>query len=52
MTKNSDVDQYNYSGYGICFGSKGTFSHTDDGTARNVITFGCDLTNNVHANNK
>ena len=26
-TKNSDIDKYKYSGYGIGFDSKGTFSH-------------------------
>ena len=27
ITKSSDIDKYQYSGYGIGFDSKGTFSH-------------------------
>ena len=28
ITKNSDIDKYKYSGYGIGLDSKATFSHT------------------------
>ena len=52
VTKHSDVDKYNYSGYGTCFDSRRTFSHSDGTTARNLIIFGCDLASSVHANNK
>ena len=27
LTKNSDIDKYKYSGYGIAFDSRGSFSH-------------------------
>ena len=41
FTKNSDINKYQYSGYGIGFDSKGTFSHPN-GTSfgQNVIIFG------------
>ena len=34
------------------FDSKGTFSHFDGSSARNVIIFGFDLTSSAHANNR
>ena len=53
LTKNSDIDKYQYSGYGLGFDSKGTFSHPD-GTSfgQNVIIFGADMKSSVHANNR
>ena len=39
LTKNSDIDKYQYSGYGVGFDSKGTFTHPSGGTGLNVITF-------------
>ena len=36
LTKNNDIDQYKYSGYGIGFGRKGTFS-VGNGFGRNCI---------------
>ena len=51
-TKNSDIDKYEYSGYGIGFDSKGTFSHPSGTTGVNVIIFGTDMSSSVHANNK
>ena len=50
LTKNADIDQYNYSGYGIGFDIKGEFSF-GNGFGKNVIVFGVDLTNSSHANN-
>ena len=48
MTKN----RYKYSGYGICFDSKGSFLHADGTYGVNVIIFGADLTSSTHANNR
>ena len=42
LTKNSDIDKYKYSGYGIRFDRKGTFSF-DNGVGTNVIIFGVDM---------
>ena len=52
ITKNADVDKYKYSGYGIGFDRKGSYTHPDGGYGRNVIIFGADLSNSKHANNK
>ena len=52
FTKNDDIDKYKYSGYGIGFDSKGTFSYPSDGFGGNVIIFGADMSDAVHANNK
>ena len=52
LTKNSDIDKYEYAGYGIGFDSKGTFSHPSNGTGVNVVIFGADMSSSVHANNK
>ena len=51
LTKNADIDQCKYSGYGIGFDRKGelSFGHGFD---KNVIVFGVDLTNSLHANNR
>ena len=53
LTKNSDINKYIYSGYGLGFGSKGTFSHPD-GTSfgQNVLIFGVDMSSSVHASNR
>ena len=52
LTKNSDIDKYKCSGYGIGFDSKGTFSHPSGGFGQNVIIFGADMSLSVHANNR
>ena len=49
---NTDTDKYIYSGFGLGFDSSGQFSHPQDGMARDIITFGVDLSNSLHATNK
>ena len=51
MTKNADIDQYKYSGYGIGFDRGGEFSF-GNGLGRNCIIFEADLSSYLHANNK
>ena len=51
-TSNLDPDKYKYSGYGIGFDSKGSYTHPDGGYGKNVIIFGADMSNSKHANNK
>ena len=51
-TTNSDINKWQYSGYGIGFNSKGQFTHLDGGDGKNVIIIGADLSNSLHANNK
>ena len=55
MTKpgdTTDTDKYIYPGYGLGFDSTGQFNHPQGGMARNIIIFGVDLSNSVHAKNK
>ena len=37
LTKNNDIDKFDYSGYGIGFDLKGTFSPQSGGIGQNVI---------------
>ena len=55
MTKpgdTTDTDKFIYSGYGLGFDSTGQVSHPEGGMGRNIIIFGVDLSNSVHATNK
>ena len=52
LTKNADIDEYKFSGYGIGFYSRGSFSHPSGGYGRNVVIFEADLSSSTHANNK
>ena len=52
LTKNTDIDKYKYSGYGIGFDRHGEFSF-DNGLGKNCIIFGADLSSSSsHDNNK
>ena len=51
LTKNADIDKYNYSGYGIGFDRQGEFSFATRGFGRNCIIFGVDLSSSIHASN-
>ena len=59
ITKNTDNSKNNYKGCGICFDERsefghtiteGGFAHTTD--ARNVLTFGADMSFSVHKTNR
>ena len=50
MTKNNDIDKYKYTGYGIGFERKGTFS-VGSGFGRNCIIFGVDMSSSLHVDN-
>ena len=52
LTKDSDISKYKFSGYGICFASKGNFLYADGTYGVNVIIFCANLSSSVHANNK
>ena len=52
LTKNADIVNYKYSGYGIGFDRHGEFSFGSRGFGRNAIIFGIDLSSSVHVNNK
>ena len=51
LTKHPDIDQYKYSGYGIGFDRKWFFSF-GNGTGRNVIVFGGDMSSSLQIDNK
>ena len=48
----SIVTKYQYSGYGIGFDGKSSFSFRRRGFGQNVIIFGADMTSSVHVDNK
>ena len=43
LTKNSDILQYGYSGYGIGFDRRSGFSFPGGGFGQNILTFGADI---------
>ena len=53
LTNNADFDKCKYSGYGIGFGIRESFSLSDDSRiGKNVITFSVDHSSLVHIDNK
>ena len=52
LVKNADTDKYKYSGYGIRFGVKHTFSFPTSGFGKNAIIFRVDMSSSVHVDNK
>ena len=52
LTKNPDIDKYGYSGYGMGFNRKGSFSFPGGGYGQNVIIFGADMSFTTHIDNK
>ena len=52
LTKNVDVDKYEYSGYGTAFDRTSRFSFPGGGYGQNVIIFGVDMSFTTHIDNK
>ena len=52
LTKKVDVDNYGYSGYGIGFDRKSSFSFPDGGFGQTVLIFEADMSSSVHVDNK
>ena len=52
FTKNTDIDKYVYSGYGIGFDRRSTFSFPGGGFGQNVLIFGVDMSSSAHIDNK
>ena len=53
LTKNADFGKHKYSGYGIGFDARGSYSLSDgSGFGKNVIIFGTDKSSSVHIDNK
>ena len=51
LTKNADIDKYGYSGYGIGFDRKSSFSFPSGRFGQNVLIFGVDISFTIHVNN-
>ena len=51
LTKNADIDKYQYSGYGTGFDRRGSFSFPGGGFGSNVIIFRVDMSSSVHVDN-
>ena len=52
LTKNADIDKYKYSGYGIGFDRRASFSHPSGGDGQNVIIFGVDKSSSTKIDNR
>ena len=52
LTKNADIDKYGYSGYGIGFDRRSSFSFPSSGFGQNVLIFGVDMSSSAHIDNK
>ena len=52
ITKNSNIDKYKYSSYGLGFDSKGVFSHPTGSFGNDAIIFGVDENGSIHASNR
>ena len=52
LTKNADIDKYGYSGYGIGFDRRGSFSFPGGGFGQNVIIFRADMSSSAHIHKK
>ena len=52
MNKNADINKYRYSGYGIGFDRKSSFSFPCGGFGQNVLIFGVDMCFSPYIDNK
>ena len=52
MTKNTNIDKYGYSGYGIGFDRRSSFSFPGGGFGQNILIFGAGMISSAHIDNK
>ena len=52
ITKNADTDKHKYSGYGVGFDRRSSFSFPNGGFSQKVLIFGADMSSSVHIDNK
>ena len=52
LSKNADIEKYKYSGYGIGFDRKSSFSFPSGGFGQNVLIFGTYMSTSIHIDNK
>ena len=52
LTKNVDIEKCRYSGSGIAFDKRSSFSFPGVGFGKNVLIFGVDMSSSSHIDNK
>ena len=52
LTKNTDIEKYGYSGYGIGFYRRSAFSFPGGEFGQNLLIFGVDMSSSAHIHNK
>ena len=52
LTKNADIDKYRYSGYGIGFDRRSSFTFPGRGFGQNVLIFKVDMGFSAHIDKK
>ena len=52
MTKNADIDKYEYSGYGVGFDRRSRFSFPGGGFGQNLLIFGAKMSSSAHMDNE
>ena len=52
LTKNVDIDKYGYSGYGIGFDRRSSFTFPGGGFGQNVLMFGAEMSSSAYIANK
>ena len=52
LTKNADINKYGYSGYGIEFDRRSSFTFPGGGCGQNVLIFGVSMRPSAHIDNK
>ena len=52
LTKNAGIEKYKYSGFGIGFHRRSSFSFPGGGFGEKVLIFGVDMSSTVNINNK
>ena len=52
LTKNADIEKYGYSGFGIGFDRRSSFSFPGGGFGQKVLIFGVDTNSSPHIDNK
>ena len=52
LTKNTDIDKYRYSGYGIGFDRRWSFSFPEGGYGQNVLIIGVGMSSSAYIDNK
>ena len=52
LTKNTNIEKYEYSGYGTGFDRRSSYSLPVGGYGQNVLLFGVDIGSSTHIDNK